>query len=805
MAAPKYLHPHVSSAITDLSQVFITAPGSTMLYCVSSADRGPDNTPTLITSESEFTYYFGEPNMKKHGQAMYNAINWLRSGGTVVFTRVLPYKMVVNSSDYRIGLQGATYAALVIEAGLQVQPGTNNLAVNRDDKIDRHYAIRTRTPGGEYQKLSVPFNSSDAPRITSGSKTNAKNIEKAIRTESSLNTNLIKTPTFTTADPLSNFDVSYVYESVWAENSPGTNIVGDGSNNLQGGTLITNANKATHVTPYYGADANYKIVDSNNNLELSYIWYPLIYFRGKYRGEYYNNFGVTLTLRSTDDETYDFRTYDLTVHKNASTTLEGPFVVSFYPEATDNSGASLFIEDVVNTYSTLISCKMNENVYDDLCEYISGVGSSGDTSVYKKIDVLTLEERDVNPKEVVHKAAKNAVLTKPFEITGTTSLTPNAVLVLDEDTSNKIQLNSTGKFINRIPNRDTTSDPNVVDNGTKGAIYSGLRNTDIDSLAAYSPSTVLKGGTDGTWGRVDTSIVADSMANSEKNTLITQAYDGKTADIDNDEIFFSEIKKKDKFPIDVILDSNHNSDIKNAINKLATTRGDCVSFVDVGYTASPKQALDQRSGSGTLTVNFNTYHTSIFVQDFVVFDSFTGRDIRVTPTYFLAEKIPSNDDTFGMHIPFVGPRRGTITGFKEMSWAPDDENKELLYKAKLNYVEFDEARGLSAFMMQTTSQLINSSLSDINHVRTLLRIRRDVENMMKDYRFETEGSPSWGNLQYSLNNYLEQYKTNGALNTVSAALVASDYDLKQRLMRVQIQMQFSAVIERLFADITVQR
>ena len=158
-----------------------------------------------------------------------------------------------------------------------------------------------------------------------------------------------------------------------------------------------------------------------------------------------------------------------------------------------------------------------------------------------------------------------------------------------------------------------------------------------------------------------------------------------------------------------------------------------------------------------------------------------------------------------MHIPFVGPRRGTITGFKEMSWAPDAEYREQLYKAKLNYVEFDEARGLTAFMMQTTSQAINSALSDINHVRTLLRIRRDVENMMKDYRFEVETSPSWETLQYSLNNYLEQYRTNGALTSVSAALVASDYDLKQRLMRVQIQMTFSAVIERLFADITVQR
>ena len=100
MAAPKYLHPHVSSSITDLSQVFVTAPGSTMLYCVSSADRGPDNTPTLITSESELLFYFGEPNSRKHGQAMYNAVNWLRSGGLVVFTRVLPYlKVIAPATD----------------------------------------------------------------------------------------------------------------------------------------------------------------------------------------------------------------------------------------------------------------------------------------------------------------------------------------------------------------------------------------------------------------------------------------------------------------------------------------------------------------------------------------------------------------------------------------------------------------------------------------------------------------------------------------------------------------------------------
>ena len=753
-ANPKYLHPHVSSAITDLSEVFVTAPGSTMLYCVGQSEKGPDNTPTLVTSESELYFYFGEPNFKKYGgekeggQAMYNAVNWLRSGGLVVFTRVLPYHMVKSTGgNYEITHQGATYSGLIIEAGLQVQKTAAEWALNNvANEKTRRVAIRTRIPGDEDLRWQRLVDNTDHPK--------AQNTEKAVRTVKSFESTLLKNvPASLNTNIFQNYELTGVIQTT-------------------GNTALAND----------GTDALYGVDNTSFNsgaFNIKYLWYPLLYFIGKNRGEYYNDFGITMEIRDEDDATYDFRTYDLRIWKDGSTLLEGPYVVSLFPEAVDNSGESLFIEDVVNTYSPLIRCKLNEDNFDEICEYISGVDKdSGDTSIYQKIDILTLDPRNVTPAE-------------------------------DQDNS-EVKPHKLAKKAKTATKKMGETFYRLQDNTETFGILSGLEEKDVDVLTTYKKgSTTLGGGTDGSWTLVGTS---DNRA----NTLIQEAYQGKvdpaseissTETISNDEIFFSEIKKKDKFPIDVILDANHSKEIKDAINKLVIDRGDCVAFVDIGYTVSPRSAELKRSNSnaGDITVPFNTYHTSIFVQDFVVADTFTGRDIRVTPTYFLAQKIPNNDDTFGIHIPFVGPRRGTITGFKEMSWAPDTEWRERLYKNKLNYVEFDEARGLTAFMMQTTSQAANTSLSDINHVRTLLRIRRDVENMMKDYRFETEGSPSWSNLQYSLNNYLEQYKTNGALTVGTATLVASDYDLKQRLMRVQIQLQFSAVIERLFADITVQR
>jgi hypothetical protein len=260
------------------------------------------------------------------------------------------------------------------------------------------------------------------------------------------------------------------------------------------------------------------------------------------------------------------------------------------------------------------------------------------------------------------------------------------------------------------------------------------------------------------------------------------------------------ITDKKQVEIDVILDGNQDPDVKNAMADLAKDiRKDFMTIVDTGFTGNYSQALDFRQNTFTVNSKF----VAIFTQDAVVYDEYSGRDIKVTSPYFLASKIPSVDEEYGIHWPFVGPRRGSISGQKSVSWFPTEPQKEQLYKAQINYIEQDPRR--TKFGSQLTSQVTVSALSNISIMRTLLRIQRDIEKLAEDYPFEFNDTETYDSFQYSLNSYVDKWVKNRACEYITATVYASEYDKQQKIARVKVEMKFTSLIERIFIDLIVNR
>ena len=616
----EFLHPSVSSRIIDNSTVFVTAQGLTLLYAAFPAERGPDNRPQLITSEGEFLFYYGAPNMRKYGQTAYNVVRWLRSGGSAICVRVLPY-LEKDAADRP--LQQSTYACYILEVGTKV-----------DTVNGKQLKVRARTLGDGLGVL---------PAAT----------ELAVRDDASLEGVVLVQPDVAEAD--------------------------------------------------------------------GFKYHPLLVLRGRDRGVKYNDLGVRIELDSSQDETYAHRLYNLSVYSSASKQEES-FRVALHPEATDLSGNSQFVVNVLSNYSNLLRAVFSEDGYDAVTSYVSS-----DPVAARKIDVLTATERSVAVTETLH--------------VGTTLAAGSA---------------------------DLSPSPEVFRR--------------------------LGGGTDGTW-----------VGPNSLESLLYKAYSGSGDFVDDEtgantyDTHFGDIWDKRVYPVDMILDANYPASVKVAISNLSKNRGDCMSILDVGFTGSPGQALKYRRDQLAL----NTFFSAIFVQDFVLFDEFTGGDIRVTPTLFLAEKIPAHDRDYGLHWPFVGPRRGGISGFKAVSWSPNDAYKEQLYLAKLNYVEKDTRS--TNFASQTTSQLVNSALSDVSHVRTLLRIRRGVEDLASNFRMEFNTADTWSALDYEVNSYVQTWVSNRALSRGSASVYASAYDRQQRIIRIKLEMTFTDIIERVMIDLVVNR
>lgn len=251
--------------------------------------------------------------------------------------------------------------------------------------------------------------------------------------------------------------------------------------------------------------------------------------------------------------------------------------------------------------------------------------------------------------------------------------------------------------------------------------------------------------------------------------------------------------------IDVMLDANYSSTVKKAMGDLAVDRDDCVALLDLNFQANEQQTLDHRSES----VSYAHRNVSIFAHDMEVFDAFNGENIRVTSTYLLARKIPEIDNANGLQYTFVGPKRGVITGFENINFIPNPIWRESLYKAKINYIERDPRK--VNFASQSTSQVQNSALSDINNVRSILRIKRDVTALMADYRMEFNDTITYESANYDLNNYLQKWVGNRACSTISGTIFASDYDRQQKLARVTIELTFTGIIERVAIQIVVNR
>jgi len=313
------------------------------------------------------------------------------------------------------------------------------------------------------------------------------------------------------------------------------------------------------------------------------------------------------------------------------------------------------------------------------------------------------------------------------------------------------------------------------------------QNTYDTIIQNYDSYINLQYGTDGS---IEGLSYSSEQGRKEIDKLIIDGYKG---DIDES------LTDPDQWPIDMVLDANHSASVKTAIASLCTDiRGDFMGILDTEEQASPDEAVAYRRSS----LGINNFRLAIFTQDFLITDAqYTGLNVTVSPTYFLASKIPANDNNNGIHWNFVGPRRGTISGYKSIKFLPNPQQRENLYNAQINYVQQDQVS--TRFGSQLTSQTTVSALSNISCVRTLLRIQRDVEDLMKTYQFEFNDDVTIANAQTSLNSYLNQWLSNRACDSISGTVYASDYDRQQKLLRVKIELVFNSIIERIAIDLIV--
>ena len=506
------------------------------------------------------------------------------------------------------------------------------------------------------------------------------------------------------------------------------------------------------------------------------------------RGEYGKAYKFTLKLNTLYKDTYDFPLYNFEIfkvnEKGVEYSVEGPFIVALKPDAIAIDGSSLFIQNVLDEYATSVKVIFNDTAYDEIQEILD----SDEENYQVSFNKYTVSESDSSISTADATGSLFDAINASRGISGTLDSGMTTVNTVAPFTSPE-ELD----FIFGVDSNNNVLQDEVAasDKQTFITLQSTV-GTGIDLGYNLSGEEGSALSLDGEFASKD----ADTV-NRAKDKLLIAAF-GNSTEMDTIDKRIFEVRN---YPVDVVLDAGHSNDVKAAMQNFSELRKDVFIFYDLpagNATSSASQTILTKANYTFA----HKYDSALFGQTWVVADTYTSADIKVTFSYFLATLIPVHDRVYGCHRPMAGAQRGVIPdSFKKMSFNPTEQEKEDLYNNQINYAEQTTAG--TRINSQITMQQKVTALSNINNVRTLFLIIRGVENISDRFEFEYANNDTINNFQAAIDAYLIEWR--GACSSITGQVYQSDYDRAQKIARVRLDIVFLDIIERIAIEVNVGR
>lgn len=444
-------------------------------------------------------------------------------------------------------------------------------------------------------------------------------------------------------------------------------------------------------------------------------------------------------------------------------------------------------------------------------EYLFILHAIGRGSYYNNIQVSMslstksmLQEEDYNRTMILNVYDTNSgskVLLESFEV----SLNPEARDAVS-DTSIYIVniLNNYSKIL-----RCRAIDPAYL---TRDYKYMENINTRLDELfteyeryntigtVKLSPS--LAGGYDGNLYNGNDTI----NWNVAKN-LLAKAYTGLLVNPnanDESDLYLTDVLDTEMVLIDVVLDAGYPKEVKVAINDMITARSnDCIGIIDQLDNASSELAYKARTDETGITKGFNTPYIAIYEPYSEIYDRYTGNNIWVTPIYHAAKAFAVTDRDYGRHYAPAGATRGLCTGINKLRYNlyKDNAYKEKFVTYCINPIICNRLGYV--IYGQSTSYLKQTKLQDINIVRTIIEIERDLKLQLGTILFDLNDANTLMTIDSAVRAYLGNKMANDVIEGYDCKVYATDYDVTQHRARVDLVIVPKSVLYQIFITISV--
>lgn len=261
------------------------------------------------------------------------------------------------------------------------------------------------------------------------------------------------------------------------------------------------------------------------------------------------------------------------------------------------------------------------------------------------------------------------------------------------------------------------------------------------------------------------------------------------------------ILSKRRTPAEIILDAGYSDDVKSALIGLFNKREDAFGVIDGGLLSTSTELVNWAT-------EMNAKGGRIFskeAQHYQMRDPITGKKIKVTTTYFLATKLPTHFKQVGRHIPFTGEEYAKLSGHIKNTLLPvvdadDTDLKEILVDNRVNYYE---AIGENNFIrgVQHTSQPIWSDLSEEHNMHVLLKMKREIENMVASLSFNFSESEDRRLFTESADRLLSQYRS--MCSSASVRFDATAFEEQRSIIHCYLEVVFKSIIKTGIIEIDI--
>jgi len=525
--------------------------------------------------------------------------------------------------------------------------------------------------------------------------------------------------------------------------------------------------------------------DSTSDVPLC-IFYPIG------RGEDYNKVSIRMTKHSNPlyPGIYILDVYEK--QSDGNIVIIESFEVSFNRDAMDFAGDSIFIENILERYSSILRCKVGEagyalagRVYDNEMGTVSVVLESSDATITDSKqnfkDWETASETGNANYQIVARDARGNVIYGWLGAADENFETVNVFDSRDLDSATQAWAG------------------NVEDFDDDSIITYEIKKVDVDISSAFVSSIPrsLKLGTDG-------SLMTPSggLNTEEAISVLSKAYAGILFDphwSDTDDKLVDEIFDVELYEFNLVYDGGYPTAVKNQIVNLVQTRRDCIAILDNGDNTNFNNAISERLNSHT----YNNFYTILYEGYNKIYDPFTGQEVWFSPLYHASYLIPRNDRVADIWWAPAGLNRAIIEGISDIRFNPKQGQRDQLYLKQLNPVVKFSGIGHTIWG-QLMSQTRPTPLQDLNIVRLYLMINKALSQFCKYYIFEMNDEITWSKVHNQIVEFLENVKTKRGLYFYDVSVYATEYQKKRKTFSVDVTLEPTRTVEKIELNFSIQ-